>query len=286
MLDAWLSSLLGLPLFDYAVLAVAGVVAGTLNVLAGGGSFLTLPLLIFLGLPAGMANGTNRVGILLQNISAVRSFDEEQVLDRRSLAWAAVPATLGAGLGTTLALWISDDGFQRILAFLMVVISLLSFWSPKKKEVDEEEDPSAAPEAEMGPEMETEAEIGAETGADFVGPSRPAILAMGFFVVGIYGGFVQAGVGFLILAATSLGGLDLVRGNAVKVLTVLCFTALSLTIFAIQGKVQWDLGLALGAGTLLGGHFGARLTVLRGHRWVRRVVTAAILVFAVKLWLG
>ena len=236
----------------YLALAAAGLVAGTLNVIAGGGSFLTLPILIFFGLPAGVANGTNRVGILLQNVAAVWSFDRAAVLDRRSLLWAAAPSTVGAALGTWLALQISDQGFQRVLAFLMVVVSLVSFWRP-------------APPAQAA--------------------ARTVPLMAGFFLVGVYGGFVQAGVGFLILAATTLGGLDLVRGNAVKVLAVLCFTSLSLAIFAWQGRVSWPHGLALAAGTMIGGVLGARLTVLKGHTWLRTVVTVTVLLFAVKLWL-
>lgn len=112
------------------------------------------------------------------------------------------------------------------------------------------------------------------------------LLALGFFVVGIYGGFVQAGVGFLILAATTLAGLDLVRGNAVKVLSVLVFTAMSLAIFAWQGMVDWPLGLALGAGNTAGGFVGVRLAVLKGHDWLRRVVTACVVLFALKLLIG
>ena len=79
----------------YLALFAAGCVAGTLNVIAGGGSFLTLPVLIFLGLPAGIANATNRVAIFLQNVGAVWSFQRFGVLDTRSLLWAAVPATTG-----------------------------------------------------------------------------------------------------------------------------------------------------------------------------------------------
>lgn len=248
----------GEGLWVYPLLAILGLVAGTLNVLAGGGSFLTLPMLIFLGLPAGVANGTNRVGILIQNVSAVRRFQQEKVFDRRAALWSALPATFGAGLGTWIALYIEDADFQRILAFLMVAVTLISFWTPSRTDDD---------------------------AVDEVPRQAYGTLAAGFFVVGLYGGFVQAGVGFLILAATTFAGLDLVRGNAVKVLAVLCFTALSLTIFAWNGKVHWPYGLALAAGTFFGGQLGARLTVLKGHRWVKRLVTAAILVFAVRLWI-
>ena len=245
----------------YPLLFLAGCVAGAVNVMAGGGSFLTLPILIFLGLPAGVANGTNRVGILIQNIGAVWSFERHGVLDRRALMWAAAPATLGAVLGTWAALRVSDVAFERILASLMLAISLWTLWSRGEKR------------ARQAPASEVRVAPGLATGA-------------AFFAVGIYGGFVQAGVGFFILAATTMAGLDLVRGNAVKVLSILCFTALSLAIFAFHGRVDWPIGVVLAGGTVLGGLVGARLTVLKGHRWLRGVVAVTMILFALKLWLA
>lgn len=244
----------------YPLLFAAGLAAGTLNVIAGGGSFLTLPVLIFLGLPPGIANGTNRVAIVLQNVSAVWSFRRHGFFDRSALVWAALPATLGATLGAWLAIVISDRAFQQILAFLMVAISLGSLWSPRGQDGGSEPAPRSW--------------------------RLSAILATGFFFCGIYGGFVQAGVGYLVLAVTSMAGLNLVRGNVVKVLAILCLTLQSLLIFAWQGRVDWWLGLCLASGTILGGILGAHLTVLKGDRWIRRVVTVTIVVFAVKLWLS
>jgi uncharacterized membrane protein YfcA len=242
--------------WGYAGLFGIGLVAGTLNVLAGGGSFLTLPALIFLGLPATVANATNRVGIFVQNIGAVWGFNRHRVIDWRWIRWAAVPACFGAVLGTWMALVVGDRAFTRILAFLMVGVTLWTLWDPFK------------------------------SGEPRQGSPRVALVAAGFFLVGIYGGFVQAGVGFLILAATTLAGLDLVRGNAVKVLSILAFTLISLGIFAVEGKVAWAPGLALAAGTLLGGQLGVHLTVLKGHAWIRTVVTVAVVVLAVKLLVG
>ena len=238
----------------YALLFGVGCVAGTLNVLAGGGSFLTLPVLMFLGLPAALANGTNRVGILLQNIGAVWSFDRHGVMDRSALVWATLPATAGGVLGALLALAVSDEVFKRVLAFLMVVLSLWSLWSPTRSVASEE------PGSRLG-------------------------VAAGFFAVGIYGGFIQAGVGFLVLAVTSATGLDLVRGNAVKVLSILGMTLVSLAVFASHGRVDWGLGITLGLGAIVGSQIGVRLAIARGDRWLRAVVTATVIAFALKLWL-
>lgn len=241
-------------------LFAAGLVAGTLNVIAGGGSFLTLPVLIFAGLPATVANATNRVGILVQNLGAVWGFHRHRKLDWRWTVWTAGPATAGALLGTWMALVISDEAFRKVLALLMVTVTLWTLLAGDR-----------APQ-------ETVERVPRPVGW------RGAALAAGSFGVGIYGGFVQAGVGFFILAVLGLAGLDLVRGNALKVLIVLLFTALSLGLFAWQGKVEWVPGLVLAAGTLIGGQVGVHLTVLKGHRWVRGVVTVAVVVFAVLLW--
>ncbi len=248
MTDPWL----------YPLLVLAGVVAGALNVIAGGGSFLTLPILIFMGLPASVANGTNRVGIFFQNVGAVWGFHRNRLMDWKSILWAALPASLGAIAGTVLALSIGDAAFRQVLAFLMIAVTLWTLWDPLAKK-----DPSSR-----------------------AGSVRLPVLAFCFFLTGVYGGFVQAGVGFLVLAATTLAGLDLVRGNAVKVLSILAFTIVSLAIFVSQGKVLWLPGLVLALGTFLGGQLGVRFTVLKGHAWVKRVVTVTIIVFAVKLWVA
>jgi len=239
-----------------AVLFLAGAVAGVLNVVAGGGSFLTLPILLYLGLPATMANATNRVGILFQNIGAVASFRRHGVLEIRWAVRVAVPAVAGAVLGVFLALRTPETGFRRILATLMIVITLWTLWDPLRRR------------RRGGPVL----------------PAGGFLLGTGFFLAGVYGGFVQAGVGFLILVLTTLTGFDLVRGNAVKVLCILPFTLVALGIFASQGQVAWLQGLVLAAGTVLGGQVGVRLAVVKGHRWLRGVVTGAILLMAIHLW--
>jgi len=246
-------------LSGYGILLAVGFLAGTLNVIAGGGSFLTLPVLIFLGLPPTVANATNRVGILAQNVGAVWGFHRHGVLDRGLLPWVVLPAVLGAVLGTWGALQVGDRALQRILALLMLVVTLWTLWDP----------------------------LGRRAASGKPAP-RPhgAWLGAAFFLVGIYGGFIQAGVGFFILAVTTVAGLDLVRGNALKVFCVLLFTPVSLALFAWQGTIAWAEGLSLAVGTVLGGQLGVRLTVLKGHRWVKAVVTVTVIVFAVKLWLS
>ena len=242
-------------------LVAVGAVSGALNVLAGGGSFLSLPLLIFLGLPPGVANGTNRIAILVQNMGAVWRFRSHGLWDPAWIPLAAGPAVLGAILGTWAAIEIGDETFRRVLAGLMVLATLWILWDPLSRRR------SAAPG-------------GVPRGG------RRAAFAAAFFAVGVYGGFVQAGIGFLLAAVATWAGLDLVRGNALKVLVVLLLTPLSLAIFAWSGRVDWLVGLPLAAGHLLGALAGVRWTVLKGHVWIKRFLTVTVIAFAIKLWVA
>jgi len=244
------------------LLLITGLVAGLLNVVAGGGSFLSLPILIFMGLPPGMANGTNRVGILTQNMAAVWSFRRDGVHEKEWLLAGGIPSALGALAGTWAATRVADETFKQILSALMIVMSLWTLWDPIR--------PGSARHA------------GAAPAAPRLSPAAMA----GLFLAGVYGGFVQAGVGFLLLTVATLAGYDLVRGNSLKVFCVLISTPLSLALFAWEGQVAWVPGLMLAAGMLVGGFLGARLSVLKGHAWIRGMVTAAVIVMALKLWLG
>ena len=243
-----------MPALSLALLTVAGFVASVLNILAGGGSFFTLPLLIFLGLPAAEANATSRVGVVAQNVSGVIAFHRHGVMDWVFSRSALLPTVVGAALGSWGALYVSDRDFRRVLAIVMLVMTVFTLADPARWRLKLE------------------------------GGVRAAVSFVGFLVVGIYGGFIQAGVGFLHLALASMLGLDLVRGNAVKVLLVLVQTLVSLAIFTFSGKVAWAPGLALAVGSVLGGYVGVHLTVLKGHAWIQRFVTVTIVLFAIRLW--
>lgn len=240
------------------VLFAVGIVAGALNVIAGGGSMLTLPLLIFLGLPTAVANGTNRIAILVQNIGAVWGFQRHGLIDPRWLIWAGLPAAAGAAAGSWMAVGVSDSAFRRILAVIMVAVAVWMIWDPLKNRSFDAVKMTAR---------------------------RKALMCLVFLLVGFHGGFIQAGIGFVVLAVIPFAGLDMVRGNALKVLIVLIFTPIALSVFAINGKIDWAFGSALAAGNFLGGLWGVRLTVLMGHRWIKTFVLIVVLALAAKLWL-
>ena len=242
-------------LLPLAALFAVGLVGGALNVVAGGGSFLTLPALIYFGLSAADANGTNRVGVFAQNLTGVWGFHRSKAMAWRWGLAVSVPALVGAGLGSWWALQLSDIGFKRLLSIAMLVMTL---WTVLRS-----------------PKPVSEEHIGS--------PWHPGTMGA-FFLIGVYGGLIQAGVGFAVLAATTAAGMNLVKGNAVKLLTVLLITMLSLAIFASGGAVQWGYGLALGAGNIAGALVGVRMAVTQGHHWIQRVVTATVVVIAVLLW--
>ncbi len=245
------------PLFwQVPLLFGVGIVAGILNVLAGGGSLLTLPLLIFMGLPSAVANGTNRIAILCQNIFAIRGFRQRGVLPLQLALLCTPPALLGSWLGANLAINLDELMFKRILALIMLGVLIFTALDPMKRFRQQE--------------------------VDF-GVWRKVILVISFFGVGVYGGFVQAGVGFLVITALLVHGLDLVRINAIKVFVIFAYTFIALGVFIYHDQVNYTLGFALAAGNSIGGMLGPKLAVDKGHDWIKKVVTVTVAVFALKL---
>jgi len=245
-------------LFNLALLVAVGGVAGFINTLAGGGSFLTVPLLIFMGMPATVANATNRLGVFLQCLTAAKQFHSYGVFPVRFSLIVSIPAVAGSVLGSYAAMHISDAAFKKYLACFMVLMTLATFIKP----------------AEMLAGREVR-----------YTPGRWLLIWLAFFLIGFYGGFIQAGVGFLIISAMLLTGYDFVAGNASKSFTILLLTLVSLVIFWAGGKVQLLPGLALGAGSMIGAVLGSRTTVSKGNDFVRKFVVATVILFAILLLL-
>ena len=242
-------------LWQLFLLAGVGVLSGFLNVMAGGGSLLALPVLIFLGLPGNVANGTNRVAIVAQNASAVTSFFKKGYADLRTMLTLALCAVPGAALGAYLGTQVSGELFNRILGGLMILLLILMSRKQRDTEVTEQ-------------------------------PKRLVLGHILMVAVGFYGGFIQAGVGFFLMAVLyRVVGLDLIRVNAFKVFIVGIYTLVALAIFADKGQVLWLLGAALAVGTTAGGWIGAHFTVKRGEGLIRVVLNVVLVVMAIRLLL-
>ncbi len=245
-------------MFDLSLIALffTGLLAGFINVMAGGGSALTLPLLIFMGLDGATANGTNRLAILIQNMFAVWNFKREHYSAFKQSTFFALATLPGALVGAVVAVQITDYWFKKILAvvIIFVIISLV------------------LPRPVQGKKKETKYTLTA--------------LYLALFGIGFYGGFVQAGVGFILMATlVHLAHLDLVRVNMHKVFIVLIYTVPALAIFAWSGKIDWLLGLSLAAGNGLGGWLAVRLAVHKGEKIIKIVLLFAFAIMAVKLFL-
>ena len=239
------------------LLFAVGVASGFLNVIAGGGSTLALPVLIFMGLDSALANGTNRIAILIQNVAAVSSFRQQAVSEFKESLKLAVWTLPGAIAGAFLAVNTSDAWFQNILAIVMIGIIFSMVYTPSE---------TNRPPGESGKHKEWLA--------------YPVLLA-----TGLYGGFIQVGVGFLFMATLfHLLKMDLVRVNMHKVFTVLIYTLPALAIFIATGNVNWILGLVLAAGSAIGGWCAARASVKGGEKAIRILLIIAMAIMVLKLF--
>lgn len=246
-----------MTLLEVILLIVSGILAGFINTLAGGGSVISLGVLMFLGLPPQVANGTNRIGVLFQTLSSSGSFRRYKVLNLGEGTRLAIPAVIGSIIGAQLAVDINEKTFNLVIALLLIAIMVMMFIKPSQW-------------IKGNPEL---------------AGKRPGWIQMAvFFGIGLYGGFIQAGVGYFLLAGIVLGaGYNLVKGNAIKVWIVLLYTPFALGVFILNGQVNWAFGLVHAIGNVIGALVATRMAVKRGAEFVRWVIVAFIVVTAADL---
>ena len=240
-----------------------GVVAGFINTLAGGGSLLSLPILIFLGLPTAVANGTNRLAITVQSIFAVTGFKRKGISNFKLSLLMSVPTLAGAIIGAQLAVNVSDLLLKRILAIIMLLVLGIILWNPIRMRYGN---------------------VQYNGGVANLSWNRRIVLMIIFFFIGIYGGFIQAGIGFIIIAVlTTMTGLSLVETNSHKVFIVGINALFALLVFVFNNKICWPIGFALAAGNGLGGWIGSHLAVTKGERFIRLVLTICVVAMVARL---
>ncbi len=243
-----------MTVLDVVALLLLGGVAGFINVLSAGGSMLTLPLLMFLGLPPQVANGTNRVAITLQSITAVGGFFRGGHVNLGVSFRLAVPAILGSLLGAWVATWVSRETFEFVLVAAMIGASVFMI----------------LPQPTLDTRPLTPERLG-------------PVIYFAMFLIGLYGGFIQVGVGALfIVVLYRMLKIDLRQVNVLKVFIVLLYTLPALAIFAISDQVRWVMGLTLALGNICGAMAAVRVNMgSRGAQWIKwltLVMVAAILV--------
>jgi uncharacterized membrane protein YfcA len=244
--------------FDILILIGAGLFAGFVNTMAGGGSLLTLPLLIFLGLPPATANGTNRIAIIVSASSATLGFRSKNISSFPLSIYLGIAAFFGALIGSRIAVEIDGLLFNKILAIIMIVVVVLMVFKPNYK-------------ADL---------LQART------TGKTLIWSMvAFFFIGIYGGFINAGIGFIIMLFLNyVNKLDLVRVNATKVTLVLIYTTAALATFILSGHIDLKYGIALAVGNAAGAFFASRYAVKKGEGVIKTVMMVMVVAMSVKLW--
>ncbi len=236
---------------EVAAIAAAGFVSGVVNTMAGGGSLLTVPLLVMLGLPGTIANGTNRVAVFVQSVVGALGFRAEGVSGFSKSLPVLVPMVLGGTLGAYAVARLDDVTFERLFGVVMLLLLLPALRTPTRASLESER-------AAMS----------------------PMTSALTFFTIGLYGGSFQAGVGIFLVLALARAGHGLVVANSIKAVAIAAFTAVAVAIFVFEGQVVWMPALVLSAATALGAAVGVRLAVRGGDRVIRPVIALAVIAMA------
>lgn len=244
--------------YAYPLLIVVGFIVGFINTIAGGGSLLSLPILIFLGLPSTLANGTNRVAIIFQTAIATAGFKSKGVSTFPFNLYLGASAFLGSIIGAQLAVGVSGAIFNRILAIVMICVVFIIAFGPK---------------------------IGVKEIQERLTGKHLWLGIIAFFFFGIYGGFINAGLGFImILFLHYINQMTLVRSNATKVAVVFMYMASALIVFALNEQVNWKVGFILAVGNGSGAWLASRVSVNKGDSFVKKFLIIMVSILALKLW--
>lgn len=239
-----------------AVLLV-GVIVGFINIVSAGGSMLTLPLLIFFGLPSNVANGTNRIAIMVQNVFALYQFHKNGHLNWRMGLLLAIPATVASVYGARLAVDIAHSTFDTLLATFMVIFAVLLILKPQRYI-----------KSKFNPKISI------------------VLLFLAFLFIGIYGGALQAGVGFFIILTLLLLVPQIPMGemHGIKTLVVTIYISVSTFVFIFNGLVDWKFAVALSLGSAIGGSLGGKYASVLPDKLLQRILIVAIIFFAIILF--
>jgi len=247
-----------MPITEIIILVVSGLLVGFINTLAGGGSLISLSVLIMLGLPATVANGTNRVAIALQNVVAVSSFKQQKVLEWKKALYLSIPTIFGSMVGAWIAVDINEEVFKRAIGVIMLVMLVIILLKPQRY-------------------------IYGNTKVQ----EKPVswFIYVIFFFIGIYAGFIHMGVGYFLLGGIVLGaGFDLVKANAIKVLIILAYAPFTLAIFYYNQEINWKYGLILAVGNMAGAWIASRMAVKKGVTFVKWVIVIVVLITSAQMF--
>jgi len=240
-----------------ALLILAGFMVGIINTIAGSGTVITYSLFMMLGLPVNLANGTIRLGVIMQTLTSTLNFRKHNVLDWKKGFKLALPVVIGSIIGAQIAVEINEAIFEKILAGILLIMLVFIFYKPERWLKDQVHKIQ----------------------------SKPSIIQLLlFFIIGLYGGFIHIGVGIFMLSVLVLNaGYDLVKANAIKVMTVLLYSPFALAVFVMNDQVHYGMGLIAAIGNVFGGYVGSRMAISWGNNFVRWVLIVVIIAFSAYL---
>jgi len=240
-----------------ALLILAGFMVGVINTIAGSGTVITYSLFMMLGLPVNMANGTIRLGVIMQTLASTLSFKKHNALDWKKGFKLAIPVVIGSIVGAQIAVEINDAIFEKILAVVLIIMLFFIFYRPERWLKDQVHKIQ----------------------------SKPTFIQLFlFFIMGLYGGFIHIGVGIFMLSVLVLNaGYDLVKANAIKVMTVFLYSPFALAVFIMNDQVHYGMGLIAAIGNVFGGIVGSRMAISWGNNFVRWVLMVVIILFSAYL---
>jgi len=239
------------------IILFTGLAAGFINVNAGGGSFLTIPVLIFTGLPPAVANGTNRIALTFASMISTHNFRKKGYFEWKLSLWFGIPMTIGAVIGSFISINLPDELYTTILAVMIIMVITIVIINPQRF---------------------------IKSNTIKISTKNRILGTVIFFILGIYAGIVQAGVGFLMITSLIfLTGYSLVKINSLKVLIAMTYMLLTLAVFIFSGNINWIYALVLSVGNGTGALIGTHFAVKHGDKWIRIIMIIAALIMALKL---
>jgi len=241
------------------LLITAGFFVGFINTIAGSGTVISYSLFMMLGLPANIANGTIRIGVVLQTLAATLNFKKHNKLDLKKGLKLALPVIAGSIAGAQIAVHINENIFEKILAFVLISMLFFIFYKPEHWVKDK---------------------------LELIERKTTFLQVLIFFAIGLYGGFIHIGVGIFLLSAIVLNaGYDLVKANAIKVMIVFLYSPFALLVFILSDHVNFEMGLISAIGNIAGGLIGSKLAIKKGAGFIRWILVGIIVFFTIYLLL-
>ncbi|MDD2593136.1 MAG: sulfite exporter TauE/SafE family protein [Bacteroidales bacterium] len=242
----------------YIILIISGLIVGFINTLAGGATIISISVFNWLGLPLTIANGTNRVAIIMQTLSSNAVFFKNKVIPYKNIWRQALAIVIGSLIGAVFAVNVKEDFFRYALMVVIVIMIVSMFINPKSWTV------------------------GKENNANFKRNEWLTIIV--FFIIGLYGGFIHVGVGYYILfAGIYLMGYDVIKASAFKNFLVFFYVSISFIIFIINGLVNWEYGLVHGIGNIIGALIAARISLTKSINFVKWLIVAIMILIFIDL---